>query len=253
MCYDFKKWWEHLKTHMVSRQGEAMTLGGLRAAAEYRLKGCDLEFLTVHFLQYQINSDLYRGLTAGTEARVPPRRQIRLPHEPEIEKGILLRLVADANVGLDALARAIETNGQEYKLGTQAPTTPVVAALGRPPGLDQAIPASPGKPPATLARTLVLHKRRLSAYHDLAAYVKHSLETGEAPDIADFLLVQQVEAADKMLTEATELGAAYHAILSSTVAPPVAPHGEYPEYSAEHENTREGEASRTGNETAGGD
>ncbi|RYP68689.1 hypothetical protein DL770_008413 [Monosporascus sp. CRB-9-2] len=35
MNYDIKKWWEHLKTHMVSREGETTALDRVRTAAQY--------------------------------------------------------------------------------------------------------------------------------------------------------------------------------------------------------------------------
>ncbi|RYP20872.1 hypothetical protein DL767_009378 [Monosporascus sp. MG133] len=405
MEYDFKKWWEHLKTHMVSRVGDATTLSRLRAAAKFRLVDCDPESLTLQFLQYQINGDLYRSLT-GSQARVPPPNKDRLPYEPKIEKEILLRLVTDENVGLDALARAIGTNGKEYDMGTRnvaasPATTPHTAVanrvqgseagnqatsallqplaqhggladsrwapgnagakkpraqqpqtaktgtrkqaseLSKYPGLPssqaplptsgqprlanlsaaQAVPIvttqslqqdkqreietkmnllgtkapdlqSVGGAPwqillprsvdpmgsikpyhravedilgvnliiksdrlevgqsilqlggrPSFIRAAVQNNRRASAYCDLAAYVRFSCDTGAAPDIVEFLLARQVDIFNRLRTESVRLGGTEEAILGSTVAPPVAPHGEYLRYSAEHAKPREGQAS----------
>ncbi|RYP16718.1 hypothetical protein DL765_004954 [Monosporascus sp. GIB2] len=92
---------------------------------------------------------------------------------------------------------------------------------------------------------------RLSAYSALAAYVKYSHDTGAAPDIVDFLLARQLDVINKLRAEHTELGATKQAILGSKVAAPVAPHGEYVKYSAEHAERREGQAPRKDNKTTG--
>ncbi|RYP75542.1 hypothetical protein DL770_007395 [Monosporascus sp. CRB-9-2] len=331
MNYDFKGYWEYLKTHMVSLEGEAMTLDRLRAAAQYRLEGCDPGTLTLSYLQHEIIGDLYRSI-AAQEARMEAPRQLRLPHEPKIEKAILLRLVEDASLSLDALERAIETNArehrleeyrlgtqppietnaEEYRLGTQPPTPSVVAAQQRmqrefedkmkdmeskltapqvagggpwevilPSWVDPVASIKPHQPDLEYLlevhllirsdrlevgqpfqqlknvpprfRPLPLYNKRFAAFCDLAAYAKHSLDTGAAPDILDFLVARQHDIISELEIESAELRATVtrEYILSSEVMPPAAPHGEYLEWCLEHRETREGEASNTGNRTAG--
>ncbi|RYP62548.1 hypothetical protein DL769_007268 [Monosporascus sp. CRB-8-3] len=412
MDYDFSRRWAHLKAYIVRLSGEAVALNKLRAATRHRLESCDPETLTMSYLQYQILGDLYRDIT-GNEMQSQPPRWAREPHEPKIEKEILLSLVADQNVGLDILERQIETNAQEYVMGTReavvAPVTSPSAvyharssgtgyrATSAPPSVfvppqspapqrgladsrwatqpaemnprarqpqtpsfetrdtasvnpllpgqalsgpqppkrklsqlsqAQAVPVVikqsmqqkvqrelqakakllTGKvtepravgggpweillPPSVhplgsikpyqrvvedilgvdivikndrleigqssfqlagrpaLVRAAVMNRRRISAYTDLAAYVKYSRDTGVAPDIVDFLLARQVDVINKLRNEQAELSATKQAILSSNVAAPVAPHGEYVKYSADHSKSREGQASNTGNKNA---
>ncbi|RYP49993.1 hypothetical protein DL768_004428 [Monosporascus sp. mg162] len=418
MDYDFAKRWAHLKGYIVRVSGEPVALNKLRAATKHRLETCDPETLTVSYLQYQILGDVYHDIS-GNEIQSEPPRWSREPYEQKIEKEILLSLVTDRNVGLDILERQIETNAQEYVMGTRnavaAPVTspplvhqarssetgnqttsassPALAPSQPPPppqrgladprwaseaavatnsqarqsqtlkpetrysasvtaqypalpgpqgphptpaqpeianlGQAQAMPVVttqslqqktqreladkvklldqkmaepqsmgagpweillprsvdplgsikpyqrvlqdllgvnlvikadrlevgqsvfqlPGRPP--LVRTAVTLRRRVSAYTDLAAYVKHSRDTGVAPDIVEFLLARHVDAIDKLGSELAELGASKQAILGSKVAAPVAPHGEYLRYCAEKPNPREGQAPNPGNKNTG--
>ncbi|RYP68450.1 hypothetical protein DL771_006714 [Monosporascus sp. 5C6A] len=386
MDYEFSRRWAHLKAYIVQVSGEASALSKLRAAAKYRLESCNPETLTLSYLHYQILGDVYQGI-AGQAMRSEPPRWSREPDEPKIEKGILLGLVTDRSVGLDILERQIETNAQEYIMGTR---NAVVAPVLSPPVVHQArssetgyqttsasspafappqqsspqrgladspwgpgtmvatntqarqsqapvpetrnpasvtaqYPALPGTQPpnptpgqpklVTLSqaqavpavapqslqqkvqreleakvslltkkmtepqsmgagpwqillppsvepmasikpyqrvleeilgvdlvikydrleigqsnfhmagrpepvRAAVRIKRRMSAYTDLAAYVKFSRDTGVAPDIVDFLLARQVDAITKLKNEQAELGATRQVILASKVAAP---------------------------------
>ncbi|RYP68687.1 hypothetical protein DL770_008411 [Monosporascus sp. CRB-9-2] len=419
MSNDFARRWAHLKAYLVRVFGEAVTLNRLRAATQYRLECCDPETLTVSYLHFQIIGDLYREIS-GQEIQAEPPRWSRAPYEQKIEKEILLSLVADRSLGLDVLEREIETNAQEYIMGTR---NAVVAPVTSPPLVHQAVssqtvnqpasafspalaqsqppppqrgladsrwasqtavrtnsgppqsqapktetrnpasvtaqypalpssqppPPTPGQPrlanvsqaqaaPVVTTQSLqqnmqreieekvklldtnvtapqsvggapweillppsvdalgsikpyqrvlqdmlgvelvinsdrlkigpsvfqlpgrplrvraaVTTKNRMSAYADLAAYVKHSRDTGVAPDIVKFLLGRQVDIVGKLRKEAVELGASRQTILGSRVAAPVAPHGEFLRYSAEKPKPREGQAPNPGNKNSGED
>ncbi|RYP20868.1 hypothetical protein DL767_009374 [Monosporascus sp. MG133] len=117
--FDYKSAWPYLRSKIVPFAGELAALDSLRAAVQKNIGTCDPDKQTVSYLQYLVVCDVYYDFTRQ-RAGYEPVREFRFPREPMIQKEILLGLAADSTIGLDALAQAIETNAQEYGLGTQS-------------------------------------------------------------------------------------------------------------------------------------